>query len=51
MHTGWLYYNGKYYYLNPSDGVMVTGAKNIGGTSYTFSDSGISSRALEGTGP
>ncbi|MCF7629436.1 L,D-transpeptidase family protein [[Ruminococcus] lactaris] len=48
MHTGWLYYNGKYYYLNPSDGVMVTGTKNIGGTSYTFSDSGISSRALEG---
>ena len=49
MHTGWLCYNGKYYYLNPSNGAMVTGTKNINGTTYTFSGSGISNRDLDGS--
>ena len=38
----------KYYYLNPSDGVMVTGTKISAAPPIHSSDSGISSRALEG---
>ncbi|HJC07010.1 MAG TPA: hypothetical protein H9704_12845, partial [Candidatus Enterocloster excrementipullorum] len=40
MLTGWYQddQDGKWYYLNPSDGRMLTGWQNIGGTWYYFNE-------------
>lgn len=47
MHTSWLTYGGKKYYLRPSTGIMLkSGTYTIGGKKYTFDSSG----ALNGNG-
>ena len=40
MHTGWLQDNGKWYYLDPTNGDMYTGTHVIDGKTYTFDSSG-----------
>ena len=41
LYTGWLTTaEGKTYYLQPSNGAMVTGSQTIDGTGYNFEDSG-----------
>jgi glucan-binding YG repeat protein len=40
MHTGWLLDNGSWYYLDPSNGAMLTGGHWINGTYYWFNQSG-----------
>ena len=45
MHTGWLQWNGHWYYLESkvgsTCGTMITGTKDINGTSYSFGADGI----------
>jgi len=38
MHTGWLLTGGKWYYMNPTDGSMVTN-RMIGG--YYLNSNGV----------
>ena len=40
MHTGWLLDNDLWYYLDPSNGAMLTGGHWINGTYYWFNQSG-----------
>lgn len=47
MHTSWLEYNGRTYYMRPSTGRMVKdGTYSIGGKEYTFDEYGV----LDGDG-
>ena len=45
MHTGWLEWNGHWYYLESkigsTCGTMVTGTKDINGVTYSFAADGI----------
>lgn len=40
MHKGWLQEGGKRYYLDPSNGKLVTSFKTIGGKTYYFKGNG-----------
>ena len=40
LKKGWLKYNNEWYYLEPKDGEMVTGIKEIDSQKYSFKDSG-----------
>ena len=39
--TGWLNYQGNWYYLNPATGNPVTGVQVINGTTYTFNANAV----------
>lgn len=42
LHTSWLTYNGRKYYMRPSNGMMVKdGTYSIGGKEYTFDKYGV----------
>ena len=43
MTTGWITWNGRTYYCEPS-GAMVTGNRNIDGVNYYFDASGVMTR-------
>lgn len=43
LKKGWIYYSGKWYFLNPSTGIMETGWKYVFGKWYYLEKSGVMS--------
>ena len=42
MVTGWVYYNGYYFYADPATGMLVmNGTYDVDGTTYTFNEYGV----------
>lgn len=41
MKTGWLKTGGKWYYLDPSSGIMKTGFYDVGASRYCSNNSGV----------